>query len=148
MLRGLKTTPYFEHSFHSYLSLPPGENRPSTVKITPNVFNFLSFSKAEQKLDNSLHVRQFFGIWLRHQCNWYSMYMSRIILFKWVFKRNISHRYFNFLFELPNLKTSLICSYILSIYSLVTLEKVVLLKKIMYDGGIKKYIYIYIYIYI
>ena len=40
--------------------------------------------------------------------------------------RNINHRYVNFLFELLTLKMSLICSYLLPIFSLVTPEKFVL----------------------
>ena len=39
------------------------------------------------------------------------------------FLQEISHRYFNFLFELPSLKMFLICSHLLSIFNLVTLEK-------------------------
>ena len=42
---------------------------------------------------------------------------------KYIFTRNINHRYFNFLFEPPSLKMPLICSYLLSIFTLTTLEK-------------------------
>ena len=42
---------------------------------------------------------------------------------KYIFTRNINHRYFNFLFEPLSLKMPLICSYLLSIFTLTTLEK-------------------------
>ena len=43
--------------------------------------------------------------------------------------QNINRRYFNFLFELPK-GMSLIGSYLLPSFSLVTLEKIVLIKKV------------------
>ena len=49
--------------------------------------------------------------------------MSHYFFVKKNFKGYINHRYFNFLFELPSLKMSLIFSYLSSIKSLVTLEK-------------------------
>ena len=45
------------------------------------------------------------------------------------FTRNINHCYFNFLFELLSLKMSLIWSYLLSSFSFVTIEDV-LIKKV------------------
>ena len=53
------------------------------------------------------------------------MYMSRQVKFT----RNVNHRYFNFLFELHN-RTPLIGSYLLPSFSLVTLEKIVLIKEV------------------
>ena len=49
------------------------------------------------------------------------------------FTRNINHRYFNFLLELPTLKMSLICSYLhclLPSFNLATLKKMLLLKSV------------------
>ena len=60
------------------------------------------------------------------------MYYVYVMQFSSVkFTRNINHRYFHFLFEIASLKMSLIFSdlqYLLPSFSLVTLEKMFLLK--------------------
>ena len=69
-----------------------------------------------------------FGVWLWPQLSWCSMCMSR-----YYFVSKIYHKYqsslFNLLFELPN-GMYLIASYLLPSFSLVTLEKIVLIKKV------------------
>ena len=54
---------------------------------------------------------------------------KHVILLKVKFTGNINHCCFNFLFELPS-KMPLIGSYLLPSFSLVTLEKIVLIEKV------------------
>ena len=54
--------------------------------------------------------------------------------------RNINHRYFNFLFDFSSLNMSLICSYLLSIFSLVTLKKFIKCDCDLYENFVKCYI--------
>ena len=69
------------------------------------------------------------GVWLRPQLNWCSAYMSHVILLQVKILTKISHRCFDFLFELSSFKMFLICYYLLPIFRLATLEKFVLIKK-------------------
>ena len=70
-----------------------------------------------------------FGVWLWPQLSWCSMYTSRQYFVIKIYK-NINHRYFDFLFDLPK-GMSLIGSYLVPSFSLVvTLEKIVFIKKI------------------
>ena len=64
------------------------------------------------------------------------MYTSRQYFVIKMYK-NINHRYFNFLFELPK-GMSLIGSYLVPSFSLVvTLEKIVLIKKVHSEHNYK-----------
>ena len=64
-----------------------------------------------------------FSILLWPQLNWFSMCIARYSFVSNFLKRNINH-----LFERSNLKMSLICSYLLPIYSFITLAKFGLIK--------------------
>ena len=55
--------------------------------------------------------------------------ICHVIILEVKFKRNINHHYFNILFELPN-EISLIGSYLLPSFILVTLGKIVIIKKV------------------
>ena len=80
-----------------------------------------------------------FGVWLWPQLSWCSMYTSRQYFVIKIYK-NINHRYFNFLFELPK-GMSLIGSYLVPSFSLVvTLEKIVLIKKVYSELNYESYL--------
>ena len=77
-----------------------------------------------------------FGVWLWPQLSWCSMYTSRQYFVIKIYK-NINHRYFNVLLELPK-GMSLIGSFLVPSFSLVvTLEKIVLIKKVHSEHNYK-----------
>ena len=61
-----------------------------------------------------------------------------VIILHVQFTRNINHRYFSFLFELPNGMT-LIGSYLLPSFSLVPLEKIVVINKVYSETNYKSF---------
>ena len=107
------------------------DSYPLTASTRPDVHISLIFTWYERApLGNSLHVRS----------NFWCLIMTLIKFMQHVYvaslKSNekkyyilqINHRYFDFLFELPNRKP-VTGSYLLPNFSLVSLEKIVLIKK-------------------
>ena len=74
-----------------------------------------------------------FGIWLWPQLNWFSMYMLRHSFVSKFLKEVSIIVILIFCLKISTSKMSLICSYLLSIYSFATLETLGLIKKIMVE---------------
>ena len=107
---------------HSYLL---------TANTPPDVHNSLIFTWYERAtVGNSLHVWSNFCCLIMTSTKLMQYVTSFSLVSK--FTRNINHRYFIFLFELPN-RMPITGSYLLPSFSLVTLEKILLIKKVWHE---------------
>ena len=125
------------------IKLIPSEKKlllksPALIELTAKtttliiLFNFYMMRKNYRR-QFSFILEEIFGVRLWPQLNWCSMLCHVIFNQNFQVMLIINHRYLNFVFELPSLKMSLICSYLqylLPSSSLITLEKMFLFKKV------------------
>ena len=109
---------FMKHSYQLAAKITPDVNKSNFYMVLKSYCRWLSACLMELLVSDYM-------VWTKLL---WCVYGTKFF-WKFIFTRNINHCYFNFLYELPSFKMFLVCSYLLPIFNLVTLE-MFLLKRV------------------